>query len=74
MDKGKVLAVFPEIVEATKQIDINTISLNPDQTGDFSLKINCSSHLIENLKKAIRPILTKDKLTIMQEEDGLTVH
>lgn len=74
MDRGRVLAVFPEIVEATKQIDITAISLNPDQTGDFSLKIDCSSYMIEDIKKAIGPILARDKLTIMQEEDGLTIH
>jgi hypothetical protein len=72
LDRQKVLAVLREILEVTKEIDIYAISLNPDSSGDFSLKITCT--LDESVENCIKPILARNKLTMKQEDGFLSIY
>ena len=64
---------FPyKILEVTKEIDINAISLNSNNSGDFSLKINCA--LDEHILNCIKPIIARNKLTMKQEDRFLVIY
>ena len=72
MDRQKALALLREILEVTKQIDINAISLNSDNSGDFCLKISYVKD--EHVINCIKPILARDKLAMKQENGALIIY
>ncbi len=72
MDRQTALAVLREILEVTKEIDVNAISLNVNNSGDFSLKINCA--IDEHTINCIKPIIARDKLTMKQEDRFLVIY
>ncbi len=72
MDRKKALALLREILDVSKQTDINSITLNRDNLGNFSLKIKCA--MDEALKSSLKPILARDRLEVKQEGDFLVIH
>lgn len=71
LDRQKALDLLHEILDVTKQADITAISINPDGSGDFSLKINCMD---EQVKNSIQPIIARDKLAMKSEKGLLTIY
>lgn len=72
MDRQKALAMLREILELTKEIDVNSISLNPDKSGGFALRIKCVVE--ESVKNSIKPILLRNNLTMKQEDEFFIIY
>lgn len=72
LDRQKAVDLLREILEATKKTDITAISINPDEAGDFTLRINCS--VDEQIIKSIQPIISRDKLAMKQDRGFLTIY
>jgi hypothetical protein len=72
LDRQKALDVLREILNVTKQPDITAISINPDGTGEFILKIRCT--VDEQVINSIQPIISRDKLAMKQDHGSITIY
>lgn len=71
MDRQKALVVLKELLQATKEIEIRAISLNPEKNGNFTLRIDCP--LCERLQKVIEPVLRRENLESKKDDDTLII-
>lgn len=72
LDRQKAVALLREILEVSKHSDIRAITLNQENAGNFSLKIDCD--LNDGIRKCIQPILDRDKLIMKEEKDFFIIH
>ena len=72
MNRETVLALLSEILEVTRGDNISSISINPDNGGNFSLKVDYTHD--EHVLDCINPILVRDKLTSMWENGAIIIH
>ena len=71
LDRQKALALLREILEVTEQLDINSISLDSDSSGNFSLRLECSFN--DAIRNRINPILIRDNLGFKRVGDSLII-
>lgn len=72
MNRETVLALLSEILEVTRGDSISSISINADNNGNFSLKVDYTQD--EHVLDCINPILVRDKLTSMRENGAIIIH
>jgi hypothetical protein len=71
LDRQKALALLHDILEATGQMDVKSISLDSSSSGDFSLRLE--SDFSDAIKNRINPILISDNLEFKRDGNFLII-
>jgi hypothetical protein len=71
LDRQKALALLHDILEATGQMDVKSISLDSSSSGDFSLLLE--SDFSDAIKNRINPILISDNLEFKRDGNFLII-